>query len=313
MPKKVTTEEWVQKARKVHGDRFDYSKVEYINNYTEVCIICSIHGEFWQTPRHHIIGKGCPKCSYESVSKSYKKPKEQFIKEAKKIHGDKYDYSKVEYNSSRDEITIICPEHGEFKQALRSHLYNKAGCPKCNRGVALTTEEWIEKARKVHGNKYNYNKVQYINHKTNIIIICPEHGEFLQMPQTHLSGYGCPKCRLKSQTKLFEKLKESFPNEEIIFEATNKVISWIEKQRIDIYFPKYNIAVEYNGKQHYIPVERFGGELKFEIQKERDELKRQKCKDNNCALFEMKYDYSDEDYNNLVNDINKIIGDTTRK
>lgn len=115
------------------------------------------------------------------------------------------------------------------------------------------------------------------------------------------------RCRLVGQTKLFNRLKESFPKEEILFEVGNKIVPWLIKQRFDIYFPKYNIAVEYNGKQHYVPIKCFGGRLGFEKQKYLDTLKKEKCKNNNCYLFEVRYDYNMKDYSNLINNINKII------
>ena len=171
----------------------------------------------------------------------------------------------------------------------------------------LTTEEWIKKAQTIHGNKFDYSKVDYQGNNKKITIICPTHGDFEQTPHMHLQGRGCPKCTLKNQTKLYEKLKESFPNKEILFEVGKEKISWLSLQRFDIYFPKYNIAVEYNGIQHYIPVKHFGGELKFQIQLKYDKLKRKKCKENNCNLFEVKYDYTEEDYQKLVENIQNII------
>ena len=93
----------------------------------------------------------------------------------------------------------------------------------------------------------------------------------------------------------------------ILFEVDNSIVPWLESQRFDIYFPKYNIAIEYNGQQHYIPIDIFGGELSLDDTKKRDELKRQKCKENNCTLFEVKYNYTENDYLNLKNNIYAII------
>ena len=122
---------------------------------------------------------------------------EQFIRKSKLIHHDKYDYSKVEYINSRTKICIICPEHGEFWQKPRVHLKG-SGCPLCykenNHTTLLSTESFIEKAKKIHGDKYDYSYVKYINAKTPVCIICPEHGEFWQKPNYHLSGNGCQKC-----------------------------------------------------------------------------------------------------------------------
>lgn len=308
MGKKLTTETFIEKAREVHGDRYDYSRVNYINSTTPVKIICLEHGEFEQRPAKHLSGQNCPKCS-----KHYRRNTEEFIKEASILHNNKYDYSKVNFVDTHTKVCIVCPIHGEFWQTPHMHLGKKQGCPKCGGTSKLTTEEFIQKAKEIHGNKYDYSKVNYISNSDKVCIICPEHGEFWQKANDHISGKkGCPKCRLKSQTKFYEKLKESFSNEEILFEVGNSTIDWINGQRFDIYFPKYNIAVEYNGVQHYMPVKHFGGELKFQSQLEYDELKRQKCKENNCTLFEVKYDYAEEDYQKLVENIQNIINNYDR-
>ena len=123
--KKLSTEEWIQKAKKVHGDKYDYSKVKYYNAHTKVCIICPIHGEFWQTPASHLMGNACPKCGGKTKLNT-----DKFIHRAKEIHGDKYDYSKVEYINATTKVCIICPIHGEFWQTPAKHLSGK-GCKKC--------------------------------------------------------------------------------------------------------------------------------------------------------------------------------------
>ena len=305
---------FIQKARQIHGDKYDYSKVNYKTNKIPVTIIChekdefgEEHGEFLQAPGDHLKGYGCSKCS-----KKYKPTTEEWVKKAMKIRPE-FDYSKVVYKDNKTPVTIICKKHNEEFTVIPNNFINDIyNCPKCRAEYkhnlfTKTTEQFIEDAKKVHGDKYDYSKVNYINNKTNVIIICKKHGEFSQMAGSHLAGYGCPKCKLKSQTKLFEKLKESFPNEEILFEVRNNKVLWLKKQRFDIYFPKYNIAVEYNGIQHYTPQYYFGGELKFQDTLKLDELKRQKCKENNCHLFEVKYDYTEEDYQKLVENIQNII------
>jgi len=141
-----------------------------------------------------------------------RKTTEQFIEEARQVHGDKYDYSKVEYVNSATKVCIVCPEHGEFWQRAGEHLKGK-GCIKCAKHYKPTTEEFIEKARKAHGDKYDYSKVEYVNNKTKVCIICPEHGEFWQKPNNHLSGQGCPFCagnaklkNRKAKTHILERL-----------------------------------------------------------------------------------------------------------
>ena len=195
---RLTQDEFISKAKEIHKDYYDYSKVKYINNKTKICIICPEHGEFWQLPSAHLRGQGCPKCGFNKSIVNRTKNTEEFIEKAKKIHGDKYDYSKVEYNGCRIPICIICPIHGEFWQPPYAHL-NGQGCPKCGikRRCDLKKDckdSFIEKAKQVHGDKYDYSKVEYECSKKNVCIICPEHGEFWQKPANHLSGQGCPIC-----------------------------------------------------------------------------------------------------------------------
>jgi len=186
---------FIEKAKKIHGDKYDYSKVEYINNHTKVCIICPEHGEFWQTPNNHLHDYGCPKCKSDKIGLLKRKDIVNFIKEAKKVHGDKYDYSKVEYKNNSTKVCIICPEHGEFWQTPNHHLQGH-GCPICKNVKKSNTDEFIEKAKKIHGDKYDYSKVEYINNHTKVCIICPVHGEFWQTPKNHLKGQGCNKCAI---------------------------------------------------------------------------------------------------------------------
>ena len=188
--KKLTTEEFIRKAKLVHGDKYDYSKVNYVNAKTEIEIICKIHGSFYQTPDKHLHSKGCPFCN-----RNDKLTNEEFIKRAREIHGNKYDYSKVEYVSYHTRVCIICPIHGEFWQEPANHLCGK-GCRKCSRNsYNYSTDEWINLAKLVHRDKYDYSKVNYKNSNTKVCIICSKHGEFLQEPNNHLIGQGCPKCK----------------------------------------------------------------------------------------------------------------------
>lgn len=306
-----TKEQFLQLAYNKFGNKFDYSSMHYINYQTPVTIICPIHGKFITTPQNHIhCETGCAKCGREKANLSESSTTKNFINSASMIHNNKYDYSKVEYINSTTKICIICPEHGKFYQTPANHLQGQ-GCPKCGlnntiKSLLLTQDQFINRAKIIHNNYYDYSKVVYDRSKTKVIITCPKHGDFEQTPHEHLSGNGCPKCILKSQTKLYNKLCQQFPNLNILFEVTNKIVSWIGTQRFDIYIPLLNCAIEYNGRQHYMPIERFGGELKFEQQKQYDQLKRDKCKENNCTLIEMKYNYSEDDFINLCNKINDL-------
>ena len=190
-----STEQWIEKARKVHGDKYLYDKVDYKSNKIKIIIVCKIHGEFLQTPNGHVSQKrGCRECQYVALVNKNGFTTEQWIEKARKVHGDTYDYSKVEYQTSHFPVTIICKIHGEFEQIASSHINQKSGCSKCAKQYSHTTEEWIEIAKKVHGNKYDYSKVNYMKNKVKILIVCKIHGEFEQIPNSHLSGHGCPKC-----------------------------------------------------------------------------------------------------------------------
>ena len=136
---------------------------------------------------------------------------DDIIKSFRVVHGDKYDYSKFVYNGLHKKSIISCPIHGEFEQVVANHLHGE-GCPVCGRifrskTQAMGKKAFIEKARKVHGNKYDYSEVNYVNNKTKVIIICPVHGKFEQRPDEHLKGRGCQKCIGRNRTK------EDFINE----------------------------------------------------------------------------------------------------
>lgn len=131
---KQTKEQFIEKARLVHNNKYDYSKVNYINSKTKVEIICPIHGSFFQAPIKHTSSKqGCPKCANEENGKRCRKSFEGFIKRAKSVHGNKYDYSKVNYINSSTKVEIVCPKHGSFFQSPNNHY--KYGCPKCYRSL----------------------------------------------------------------------------------------------------------------------------------------------------------------------------------
>ena len=294
MTKRKTTEEFIAEAKAVHGDKYDYSKVEYKYALEKVCIICPTHGEFWQKPNDHLQGHGCPHCKVTLLAKSKCKTTKDFISEAKKVHGDKYDYSKVEYKNNTSKVCIICPIHGEFWQSPKLHLKG-CGCAYCSGKHKPSKEEFIEKARKIHGNKYDYSKVEYINNSTKVCIICPKHGEFWQNPHSHIdSEQGCPVC---NESHLEMNIRNFLVKNDIDFKP-QKHFDWLGQQSLDFYLPKYNIAIECQGKQHF---EKGGwkrshiGLLKqYVVIKDRDTRKRKLCEENGVKLLY----FADKEYNN---------------
>lgn len=190
--KMITLDEFKTRAKIVHGDRYDYSRIVYVNNYTKVEIICSIHGSFWQDPRHH-YKSGCKQCADFEKSQT----QQEFIENADAIFDSLYDYSFVRYKNQTTKVDIICPFHGIFSQIPKSHL-NGHGCRKCYDAKpklhAHTKETFAEIGNQVHGGKYDYSKVIYTYNKAPVEIICPIHEEFWQTPNYHMNGGGCPRC-----------------------------------------------------------------------------------------------------------------------
>ena len=274
-------EGFIQKAKEIHGDKYDYSKVEYINNHTKVCIICPEHGEFWQKPIHHTQGKGCPYCGGTK-----KLTTKEFVEKAKQIHGDRYDYSKVDYISAETKVCIICPEHGEFWQTPHAHL-NGHRCPNCFGNIKLTNEEFIKRSKQIHGDRYDYSKVDYISAETKVCIICPEHGEFWQTPHMHLSSQGCPNCNTSKNSKIVQKVENKLNDLKIIYEK-EKTFDWlVDKSHmyLDFFLPEYNVAIECHGIQHFESVDFFGGNLGFEERCKRDNLKFKLCSEKGIKIY----------------------------
>ena len=282
----LNTEQFIERAKKVHGNKYDYSKTEYINSSTKVCIICPIHGEFWQRPTEHLRGRGCKKCGDLSVGiKNSRITTDEFIERAKKVHGDKYDYSKTEYISPRKKICIIDKEFGEFWMIPYAHL-NGQGCPsrrgeKISKANSKSKKKFIEDAIQIHGDKYDYSKVEYKGAFEKVCIICPKHGEFWQRPTEHLSGCGCPICK-SSHLEMEIKNWLDNNNVEYVYQYRNKIFGL---QSLDFYLPKYNIAIECQGEQHFRPVKYFGGIKEYNKVKKLDKIKKEICDNNNIKLI----------------------------
>lgn len=194
---KATLEHFLIKARQKHGLKYDYSKTEYLGNTSPVIVICPEHGEFSQMPSVHYRG-GCPKCGRVIVEASRRSDQKSFLEAAKKIHGDTYDYSEVVYVRSNKKVKIVCQKHGLFLQTPSKHLFG-SGCKKCGDALrgenrSSSTDEFLEKAFKVHGSRYSYSKTVYVSATKKIEIDCSVHGTFLQTPNNHLDGRGCKSC-----------------------------------------------------------------------------------------------------------------------
>lgn len=215
MPRK-TTQQFIKEAKAVHGERYDYSQTQYRNNKTKVVVICPEHGPWDQAPSNHLSGFGCRQCGLKNAGQYHKKDTSRFIEQARKVHGDKYDYSRVEYVGAREKVEIICPVHGAFFQVANVHI-SGSECLKCSyqkRGKMsrLSFGEFLKRAHEVHDNFYVYDQAKRDFSTTlgKIEIQCPVHGRFRQTPGGHLSGRGCPKCRYQKSAISNRKTKEEF-------------------------------------------------------------------------------------------------------
>lgn len=212
MSKRVTTEDFIKRARGVHGNRYDYTKVLYVGAISKVVIICPEHGEFEQTPANHCIGHGCYDCGGNKPLTL-----ERFVDRASKIHGGRYDYSRVEFKNVESVVEIICPDHGSFSQRLMTHLKG-FGCDRCGRintakKLSHSSQRFLEDAKNAHGNRYDYSQVKYINAHVKVTVICPIHGAFKQRPVNHIRNVGCPKCGAESAAMIRTRTTEDFVQE----------------------------------------------------------------------------------------------------
>ena len=277
--------------------------VKYINAITPIIITCPIHGDFKQKPSSHLSGWGCKICGGNN-----KLTTEEFIIKANKIHNNGYNYSKVNYIGSHDKIVITCSIHGDFKQKPNNHL-NGANCPKCGnisqqKNKTLTNLNFIKKANYVHKNKYDYSKTIYSKSRNRIKIICPKHEIFIQNAGSHLSGHGCPNC---NESKGELKIKQLLEQENINYEFQKTFNDCVNKNnrklKFDFYLPNQNILIEYDGKQHYEPIQYFGGQNSFKLVKEYDEIKNNYVINKNIKLIRIPY----YNYNNLNSILLNII------
>ena len=290
--KRDTIDSFVLKAKKIHGEKYDYSKSIYANQDTKITIICKNHGEFNQRPDHHLAGHHCKKCSTRN-DEIIKKRLKVFLKKAKKIHKNKYEYDFDSFINAKTKIKIKCPIHGFFEQTPDTHL--RSECKKCainktSERQRKTLSDFLCQANKKHNNYYDYSKSIYLSNKKNIEIICPKHGTFWQTPGNHIQGKGCPECKTKSKGEIAIKLilqekKIKFKKEKRFSDCINPLTK--KKLRFDFYLENFNCCIEYDGKQHFEKISIWNNNV--EEYKYRDILKNEYCKNKNIKIFRINY------------------------
>ena len=291
---KLSTQDFIEKAKQIHGDLYDYSKVEYANSWTPIPIRCRFHGVFLQIPDNHIHRKsGCPRCGVRQRKQNQPKQINAFIVDAKGVHSNKYDYSKVVYRSAKDNVEIICPLHNSFFQCPNNHL-NGEGCPRCsgNEAKQLTIGEFIDKAKVIHNGKYDYSLSCYTNRYTKLTILCPVHGKFRQSPYAHLKLQGCPRCRKSKGEKEIERFLQ---NKNVKFESPKAFSTCINPKTgwhlyFDFYVSAKNLLIEFDGYQHFRPYYRDKYNINaLKNRQERDAVKTQWAAENGLVLLRIKY------------------------
>lgn len=323
MGKRKTTEEFIKQAKELFGDKYDYSETVYTGCYKPVRIICHEkdehgveHGAFTPRACNHLSRMGgCPKCSHHT-----KENTESFVSKAREKYGDKYDYSLVVYKDCDTNVDIICHckdedgnEHGVFTTTPYGHLHGSE-CRFCKGNPKMTKELFIKRARKIHGDAYDYEKVEYKDPFTDVLIFCRKHqAYFNQAPHHHLNGHGCPIC---SMSLMERHLKTLFDEAGLTYE-TQKKFDWLKYKRkmsLDFYFPDYNIALECQGEQHIKPVyyrskkwSKEMAELNLREIKTKDALKLKLCEENKISILyvmnDKMFEIADKEFYNQDNTV----------
>ena len=296
---------WLEKRKhleELYHHQFDYSETVFINNQTKIKIRCKDHGYFEVLLQNHLKDSNCRGCSNETfgrrIADHNKLDSSELIRRFRKKHGDKYNYSKVLHKHIDTPVTIICEIHGPFFQTPHIHLQGK-GCQECGRSNARdkslsTTEHIIEVFKEAHGDLYDYSLVEYSGNMIPVKIICQVHGVFEQLPNIHRQGKGCKQCSLsKGEMRIARVLEERSIEFEVEYPVYNKKTS--RHLRFDFFLPQVPCFIEFQGEQHYRPVN-FGGmsdqnaeSVHQEIVK-RDLIKKQMAKELSIDLFEISFE-----------------------
>lgn len=285
--RRLDQDELIESFKDVHGDKYDYSDVVYINRRHKIKIKCPEHGIFEQRPLDHRSGNGCVSCAIEKNKKLLRKDDIWFEKCRKKFK-NKYDYSLVNYISDKIEVKIICPNHGEFEQTPVSHY--KHGCTKCSYDTMIFNNKnnFIKNSNLIHSNKYDYSLIEYVNNKTKVKIICPKHGIFEQKPDAHVIGVGCTFCKESKGEKKIAKLLNLY---KVKYVRQHKFDDCKYKRRLpfDFYLNDYNCCIEFDGNQHFRVINFWTGGSDYISTIRNDKIKNNYCKNNNIRLLRIKY------------------------
>ena len=280
-------ESFLEKARQTHGDNYGYDKVNYITCFTPVDIYCKKHAAYFsQRPATHTRGGGCRTCGFERTRNSRILTDEEVNEKIRIACKGRYDFERVVNYDPNKKVKLICPIHGEFFKWLNQFVHNEHGCAKCSGNAGHTTEEFIDLARKTHGDRYDYSETVYTRSLEKVTIICPKHGKFEQKPSGHIrSGYGCPSCK----SSRGEEATAGFLTRHGIDFKREYVIP-PNHYRYDFYLPAYHIFIEFHGEQHYRFIDFFHGTMDiYRSRKLADSIKKEIIKGLHGKLIVANY------------------------
>lgn len=282
---------FLQKVKEKNHNDIDLTNFIYKGSNIKGECKCNVCGNIWlTTPNVLYLGCGCPKCAKRKSSEKQIWDIDMFIKRAKEVHKDNYDYTKVKYRGALTNVEIICNKCKNVFLQTPSHHLNGEGCSYCCRTRRHTQKEFLEMCKMVHGDKYDYSKTEYKSMFDKVIIGCRKHGDFFMLPSNHIHRkQGCPICK---ESKLENETDKILSELNIEYER-QKRFKWLGRQSLDFYLPKYNIAIECQGRQHFGEVPDFKGAETYEIIKQRDNKKKILCEKNGVKLF--YYNYNDKE------------------
>jgi phage FluMu protein Com len=309
----LSSADFIESTTRVHGDVYDYTRVLHEWTLTtktdsKVMITCRTHGDFYQKIANHIhLKNGCPKCA-----KTSRTTQQGFLTKARTIHGDRYDYSSVEWSEQTNvnsKITITCMMHGLFTQNIRNHIVGKNGCPTCAGKTKLTSQVFVTRAREIHGTKYDYSRVvigeEFFMNNTKLIIGCEKHGDFTQTAAKHINARtGCPGCKASKGEAAVQMWLDAHSiayTPQKMFDGCINTLTG-RKLKYDFYVPEHNTCIEFHGQQHYQAIlignndqvnwtqqQHTRAQVVFEEQRHRDRVKVQYCVDNDIKMLVIAY------------------------
>lgn len=280
---------FIKRSKIIHNDFYKYDKVIYLTARLPVIINCSLHGDFKQRPDNHLSGKGCKICGIDKLKVMFTKSKEDFVIQCNLKYNNKYNYDESVYINDSTKLFIRCPLHGNFELMANKHI-NGRECPSCKKNTYNNRykNKFLESVKNIHGNRYDYSKVEYIKANILVDIICKKHGVFSQTPKSHLTGNGCSNC----SNSIGEKKVESYLRDNKINFSKNKKFDDCKnkvKLRFDFYLYDINTIIEFDGIQHFKPIEYFGGQVKLEYTIQNDNIKNNYCLKNGIKLIRISY------------------------